>query len=154
MKNLFFISIMLLSFNLANAQFSNNAIGLRLGGGDNFGTEISFQHRLTDVNRLEVDLGTTSNPNQNSWSITGLYQWTYKIDDHLIWFAGAGGRIGSWSSRGNSTKGAFLAADGNVGSAYVFPVGIQIGLDARPEIGLIDGELLRNSLALSVRYQF
>ena len=159
MKKLFFVFAMLLSVNMASAQFSNNGIGLRLGSGDGFGTEISFQHRLKDVNRIELDLGTNSNNQYSAWSLAGIYQWTYGIDEHLSWFAGAGGRIGSWSQNKayigeDNTGGMLLAAVGNVGLEYSFPIGIQIGLDARPEIGLIHGGLLRNSLALSVRYQF
>ncbi len=159
MKKLLFVFAMLLSVNMASAQFSNNGIGLRLGSGDGFGTEISFQHRLKDVNRIELDLGTNSNNQYSAWSLAGIYQWTYGIDEHLSWFAGAGGRIGSWSQNKayigeDNTGGMLLAAVGNVGLEYSFPIGIQIGLDARPEIGLIHGNILRNSLALSVRYQF
>ena len=158
MKKLLFVFATLLSFNMASAQFSNNGIGLRLGSGDGFGTEISFQHRLKDVNRIELDLGTNSNNQYSAWSLAGIYQWTYGIDEHLSWFAGAGGRIGSWNENkshpSDDTGGMVLAAVGNVGLEYSFPIGIQIGLDARPEIGLIHGNILRNSLALSIRYQF
>ena len=44
-----------------NAQeIADNAIGLRLGDSDGFGTEVSYQRALGDNNRLEVDLGWRS----------------------------------------------------------------------------------------------
>ena len=51
----------------AQAQdISRNAIGLRLGSNDGFGTEISYQARLSPMNRLELDLGWRSNNNEDN----------------------------------------------------------------------------------------
>ena len=159
MKRLFFAFVLILSANIGNAQIANHAIGLRLGGGDGFGTEISYQHGLSDLNRLEFDLGLHSGNNYNAWGLAGIYQWVWNIDGGFNWYAGAGGRIGSWSwdsgYKGTNSSGIFLAAAGDVGIEYAFPIGIQLGLDARPEIGLINhGDLFRNNIALSIRYQF
>ena len=40
MRKLYFVLGLLLAANLANAQMADNAIGLRLAGGNGFGTEI------------------------------------------------------------------------------------------------------------------
>jgi len=159
MKKIYFVFVLLLAANLVRGQKSDNAIGLRFGGGNGFGTEISFQHGLTDLNRLELDLGIISGTNYSAWSLAGIYQWVWKIDNGFSWSAGAGGRIGTWSwdhsYTGNNSGGLLLGVVGNVGIEYTFPVGIQLGLDYRPEIGLIShGDSFGNNIALSVRYRF
>ncbi len=159
MRRLFFAFALILSVNIASAQFSQHAIGLRLGGGDGFGTEISYQHALSDINRFEFDLGLHSGNDYSAWGLAGIYQWVWNIDGGFNWYAGAGGRIGSWSwdsgYGGTNSSGIFLSAAGDIGIEYSFPVGIQIGLDARPEIGLINhGDAFHNNIAFSVRYQF
>lgn len=159
MRRIYFVLLLLLSANLVSAQSSDNAIGLRFGGGNGFGTEISFQHALTDLNRLELDLGMVSGTNYSAWSLAGIYQWVWKIDNGFNWFAGAGGRIGTWSwdsnYTGNNSGGILLGVVGNVGIEYTFPVGVQLGLDYRPEIALINhGDAFGNNIALSVRYRF
>ena len=159
MRKLYFVFALLLSANLVNAQISKNAIGLRLGGGDGFGSEISYQRGLNDVNRLEFDLGWLSGHDYRATSIAGIYQWVWKIDDGFEWFAGAGGRLGTWSwdssYKGNDGGGVLIGAVGDVGIEYTFPIGIQLGLDYRPEIGLINhGNTFGNNVALSIRYRF
>jgi hypothetical protein len=47
----------------------------------------------------------------------------------------------------------FLAAVGDIGLEYCFPIGIQLALDARPEIGLINNGSGVN-IGFSARYQF
>ncbi len=155
---LFTFSLVLLVF-VGNSQISKHAIGLRLGGGDGFGTEISYQHGLTDINRMEFDLGMHSGNHYNAWGLAGIYQWVWKIDGGFNWFVGAGGRIGSWSwdhsYTGNDGSGIYLAAAGDIGIEYSFPVGIQLALDARPQIGLINrGDSFQNNIAFSIRYRF
>lgn len=160
MRRLFFAFVIILSAYNANAQISKHAIGLRLGGGDGFGPEISYQHGLSDLNRLEFDLGLYTSSVYSAWGLSGIYQWVWDIESGFSWYAGAGGRIGSWSWDhnkyvGSEGDGIFLSAAGNVGIEYSFPVGIQVSLDARPEIGLINhGDIFRNNIAFSVRYKF
>ena len=58
-KTFLSIAALLIAGSFAQAQLniSENAIGLRTGGGDGFGTEVSYQRALGSNNRLEVDLG-------------------------------------------------------------------------------------------------
>jgi hypothetical protein len=159
MKRHFFVFVFILFAYFGMAQETNHALGLRLGGGDGFGTSISYQHGLTDLNRLEFDLGMHSGHDYNSWGLAGIYQWVWDIEKGFSWYAGAGGRLGSWnwesSYTGSKNGGMFLSAVGNVGIEYTFPIKIQVSLDARPEFGLINnGEAFGNSIALSVRYRF
>lgn len=159
MRRLLFAFVFIIMAYFGNAQVANHAIGLRLGGGDGFGTEISYQHGLSDLNRLEFDLGMHSGKSYNAWGLTGIYQWVWNIENSFNWYAGAGGRIGSWSwdnqYLGSDNDGVFLSAAGDVGIEYVFPVGIQLSLDFRPEIGIINhGDDFNSNIAFSVRYQF
>lgn len=159
MRKLLISFILILSVIAGKAQIANHAIGLRLGGGNGFGTEISYQHGWGDINRLEFDLGMQSGSHYNAWGLSGLYQWVWNIDGGFNWYAGAGGRIGSWSYDsgypGTNNGGLFLAAAGQVGIEYIFPIGIQLSLDARPAINLINsGDSFNNDIAFSIRYQF
>ena len=159
MRRLFFALVLIVFANTTYAQITKHAIGLRLGSGDGVGTEVSYQHRLSDMNRLEFDLGMHSSSYYNSWGLAGIYQWVWNINSGFNWYAGAGGRIGSWSwdkdYNATDNGGVFLSVAGDIGIEYSFPIGIQVSFDARPEIGLINhGDAFRSNVALSVRYQF
>jgi opacity protein-like surface antigen len=160
MKKLIIVLIAIVGISITtNAQVAPNALGLRFGGGDGFGTAISYQHGLSDLNRLEFDLGLKSHNNYSAWALTGLYQWVWDLEGGFNWYAGAGGKIGSWSWKddytGNDSDGIFMAIDGDVGIEYVWPFGLQVSLDLRPELGLVGGTgNLGFDLGLGVRYQF
>ncbi len=158
MKKLLIAFILITCAGLSKAQIANHALGLRLGGGGGFNTEISYQHGLSDLNRLEFDLGTSNARDYYVWGLSGLYQWVWNIDDGFNWYAGVGGIIGSWNwerGYGDNGGGLFLAAAGDIGVEYVFPVGIQLSLDFRPAINLVNsGNSYNNSIAFGIRYQF
>lgn len=162
MKKLLFLTVILVA-GLAvsgHAQVvKDNAIGLRFGGGNGFGTEVSYQHGLTSINRLEFDLGLISHSDFNAWGLTGMYQWVWPLGEGFNWYAGPGAKIGSWDYKSNYTgtgsSGFFLAAVGDVGVEYAWPFGLQLGLDMRPELGLVNhGDNFNLNLGLGVRYQF
>jgi hypothetical protein len=159
MKKLFIGFILVMAFNLSQAQIAKHALGLRLGGGGGFGTEISYQHGLSNINRLEFDLGLRSDDYYDAWGLSGLYQWVWNIDDGFNWYAGVGGIIGSWNYNhdyaGGNSSGAFLAVAGDIGIEYSFPVGIQLSLDARPALNLLNnGESYNTNIAFGIRYKF
>jgi hypothetical protein len=162
MKKLFLLSIFFIGIIYSSqAQLiSNNAIGIRFGDNDGFGGEISYQHKLSEQNRLEIDLGYRDHDNYDAFKLTGIYQWVWNIDQGFNWYAGFGAGIGSWSAGssfiGNNDDGVFLNADGNIGIEYDFDIPLLISLDFRPEIGLVGdyGKDTDLDLALSIRYQF
>lgn len=141
-------------------EISKNSIGLRLGDNDGFGAEISYQRRLTPINRLEFDLGWRNSDEVDAIKLAGMYQWVWNIDKGLNWFAGAGGGIGSWSysNEGESNNGSFVLISGNLGIEYQFDFPLQLTLDVRPEIYLLSGDYRETNfgpdLALGIRYQF
>lgn len=130
-----------------NAQdISDNAIGLRFGGGNGAGGEISYQKNLGNNNRLEIDLGLANE--FANFKASGLYQWVWNVEEKFNWYAGAGGGI-------VSANGTGIYAAGIVGIEYNFDAPILLSIDYRPEIGLAGGlEGLNSDIALSVRYQF
>src|SRR5210317_1050483 len=98
MRKLFLLAIAFIGFTaLSSAQdISPNAIGLRLGDSNGFGTEISYQRGLSDNNRLEFDLGWRSGNNFDGFKLTGLYQWVWNLDGNFDWYAGVGGGLASF----------------------------------------------------------
>lgn len=141
-------------------DISKNSIGLRLGDNDGFGAEISYQRRLTPINRLEFDLGWRNSDEVDAIKLAGMYQWIWNIDKGLNWYAGAGGGIGSWrySNEGESNDGTFVFISGNLGIEYQFDFPLQLTLDVRPEIYLLSGDYRETNfgpdLALCIRYRF
>ena len=159
--------IMLVVFGLflsagLKAQIAPNAIGLRFGGGNGFGTEFSYQKRLSNLNRLEFDLGLKNSSNYDAWSLAGLYEWVWPLDlgePGFSWYAGVGGRIGYWDwdslDGGKDNDGIYLAIPGVIGVEYAFPFGLQLALDLRPELGMVNtGDALDLDMGLCVRYRF
>jgi len=160
MKKLMLTSIVLLCaiVTMKAQDIADNAIGLRFGGGNGIGVEISYQLKVKSANRVEMDLGYKSNDSYNSFKLTGIYQWVWSIDDRgFNWYAGVGAGVGSINDNKEDTgnEGGFLNADGIIGIEYDFDIPILISLDLRPELGVLgnSGDF-DFDLALSVRYQF
>lgn len=160
MKRFFLLAVFVIGAGLTTqAQtISENAIGLRFGGGDGLGAEVSYQRALGDNNRLELDLGWRNDSRFDAYKLAALYQWVWNIDGGFNWYAGAGGGLGSVSVNDqNLNEGVFLFAAGNVGIEYNFDIPLLISLDFRPEFGFNDYEVLNEfspDIALGVRYQF
>ena len=162
MKKLVLTAVVLFGF-LINAQaqdIASNALGIRTGDNDGFGVEISYQKRLSDVNRLEFDLGFRDNKNYDAWKLSGIYQWVWNLDGNFNWYAGFGAGIGSLDISNDNfdgDDGLFVNANGNIGIEYDFNIPLLISLDFRPELGLVN-DLGDNDLgldiALGLRYQF
>ncbi len=156
MKKLILLGICVFGFGLSSQaqSIADHALGLRLGDNDGFGTEISYQHGLTENNRLELDLGWRSGNSYDAFRLTGLYQWVWNIEGGFNWYVGAGGGIGSVDiENGDSEFFALIAGD--VGIEYDFDFPLLLSLDFRPEIGFNDyNDDLGFDIALGARYQF
>lgn len=159
MKKIILSAIVLLGLTSVNAQdISENAIGLRLGSNDGFGAEVSYQRRLADANRLELDLGWRNSNKISAFKLAGIYQWVWNIDGGFNWYAGVGGGVGSWSiDNAANDSGTFVFAAGDLGIEYNFnEAPIQLSLDFRPEFG--GNGYYQNSygsdIALGIRYKF
>ena len=148
------IAIALFLITASTAAFSeiqSHAIGLRFGGGDGIGTEISYQQAYKSNNRIEADLGFVSNSTFNRMQITGLYQWVWNIQGALNWYAGLGAGIGQASYK-NAGSEFQLDLNGDVGVEYQLDIPLQLSLDLRPGFGL--SKFHNSSLAIALRYTF
>ncbi|NND16748.1 MAG: hypothetical protein HKN89_10560 [Eudoraea sp.] len=154
------------SLTLQAQDISDHALGLRLGDSDGFGAEISYQKRVGQFNRLEVDLGWRDSRQYDAFKLSGIYQWVDVIDGGFNWYYGFGGGLGNVDFEpisgpgGSSTPdgGLFVFAAGNLGVEYDFDIPLLISLDIRPELGLIGYDDFTDSfdfdIALGIRYQF
>ena len=155
-KTFFIISLVFVSLFTASAQeVSKNAIGIRFGENSGLGGEVSYQRKIKENNRLEIDLGIRNNKSFDSFKATGIYQWVWNLENRFNWYAGFGAGIGSWKEKVNNTSETFIFGAGDIGIEYNFEAPVLISLDFRPEFGFSNLYKGFNSdIALSVRYQF
>lgn len=162
MKNTLLLVITVIAFSISSQaqSISKNAIGLRLGDNDGFGTEVSYQRALGESNRLELDLGWRSNNDYNAFRLTGLYQWVWVLDGNFNWYAGPGAGLAhiNFDDSINTIYGdseTYLYIAGNLGIEYNFDIPLLLSLDIRPEYSF--GEYIDDldlDIALGIRYQF
>jgi hypothetical protein len=153
MKKLLLVLIAVVGISFAaNAQ---NALGVRLGGGQGYNAELSFQKGL-GASRLEFDLGWHNFENSSAFSFAALYQYHMDIPDvpNLGWFVGVGGKLDYWSAAPKDNVGLGIA--GQAGLDYYFKaVPIQLSLDIRPCFYLIPSTNFHwGDIALGIRYVF
>jgi len=153
MKNILLFTLLSFSaITLANAQ--QNALGLRLGFYYGGVAEASFQHYLSELNRVEINLGLDTS---NAIHVTGAYQWVFdlsQLEQGFKWYAGVGG--GAYIG-----KNARIGILGNLGIEYTFEFPLQLSLDIRPIFYLNrlsddpdDHRFRHGGGALGVRYKF
>ncbi|GGD93389.1 hypothetical protein [Planktosalinus lacus] len=140
-------------------SISENAIGIRIGDNDGFGTEVNYQRAIGDNNRLEFGLGWRSSRFVDAFKLTGLYQWVWNIDGGFNWYAGVGGGAGSYSwdrdEFPDRRSDGFAFVAGDIGIEYNFDIPLLVSLDFRPEAGFGNyRDDLGFDVGLGVRYQF
>lgn len=136
----------------ANAQLSG--IGVRLGGGQGYGAELSTLWNFG--NRVEIDLGWNSDEGYTGFSLTGIYQWQGEIGSGFGWFAGVGARVAYWNWEVTDDSDIALGLAGQAGLEYKFSaIPIQLSLDIRPCFWLLpDTDFHWGDIALGIRYTF
>lgn len=161
------IATLVLAFS-SNAQVNPHAIGVRLGGGVyGQGGEISYQHGVSDMNRLEFDLGWRygkydDNGIGNDYShivFSAIYHWDWNITDGLNWYVGPGAQLGAWNYKYYDDGDGFtLAVGGQIGLEYDFNqhgAPILLSLDSRPMWGFVGAyRRFGYGAALGIRYTF
>lgn len=60
------------SITTQTQEIVDNTIGSRMGDGNGFGTEISYEHTLGANNRLELDLGIRNGENYDGFQLAVL----------------------------------------------------------------------------------
>ena len=150
---LILVAVMGLAF-AANAQ--NNAIGVRLGGGQGYGAELSYQKAFGGFNRLEADLGYRSYYGFGYLSLAALYQAHFDINavQNLGWYVGAGPRVDLYTYSGGASVG--IGVCGQAGVDYHFDgLPLQLSLDIRPCFQVYPATYFYwGDIALGIRYMF
>ncbi len=136
MKKLFLSALVIMySFTQGTAQINPHALGARFGGnGVLNGAELSYQHGLSNKNRLELDLGFAASKNHTRSYLAGIYHWVWNIDGGLNWYVGPGASIGNYRDRYFSNY-FNIAVGGQIGIEYDLSkhnTPLLISLDARP----------------------
>lgn len=150
MKKVFVLLVAVVALSFAsNAQ---NAIGVRFGGGNSYGAELSYQQGM-NANRLELDLGWTNS--DNSFYLAGIYQWNFNISGEFNWFVGPGAVLGYCPNHGVN-----LAIAGQIGIEWApSAIPFNITLDARPAYTFLAPEHCGNvrgfgwGICLGARYR-
>ncbi|MCT4589695.1 MAG: hypothetical protein N4A71_17870 [Carboxylicivirga sp.] len=159
-KHFITLTLIALSFTAFSQVKNEHAIGARIGGGNTFGSQISYQYGISNYNRLEVDLGFNSNNDGNGFNLSGVYQWVWAIESGFNWYAGPAATLGSWSYKskydGSGDSGAYLGIGGQIGAEYNFDeVPINISLDTMPQFGFgPTNQTFNMGLSLGIRYVF
>ncbi|NER16516.1 hypothetical protein [Spongiivirga citrea] len=156
------ISLLFMMATASAQTISDNALGLRLGASNGFGTEISYQSAIGRLNRIEANLGWRDNRNFDAFRLTGIYQWMFDLnfEEGFQWFAGVGGGIGNVNFNSDSQFATdenefFAFVAGDVGIEYNFSIPLVISLDLKPEIGFNEfNDGIEFDLGLGIRYQF
>ena len=154
-----FISLIFVVFSLgyfANAQVNPHAIGLRLGGdGSVNGAEISYQHGLNSVNRIEMDFGFGASPNHTRTYMATVFHWDFNIVSGFNWFIGPGGAVGFYAYD-NADNYVNVAVGGQFGFEYDFnalDVPLLVSVDGRPMWDFVgDNPGLGWGASLGIRY--
>jgi len=158
MKKLLFIAILISAAFIAEAQVNPHAIGVRLGGdGDVNGAEISYQHKMGKMNRLELDLGFGSGNGHSRMFLAGIYHWDWNLTKGLNWYVGPGAALGFYSYSGENDY-FNVGLGGQIGLEYDFntaDVPLLVSLDARPMFDFLgDHSGFGWGVALGIRYNW
>ncbi len=155
-KTVFIILASCLAVFSASAQVDDNALGIRVGGGNFSGVEFSYQRGLSDANRLEFDLGIGSNKHFSGIGLSGIYQWVWPIGgEGFNWFAGPGAGLALYNGKGDNDDFVGLSLGGQIGVGYSFKIPLQLTIDTRPMFDIMaDSDAFGWGLALGIRYRF
>ena len=151
MKKILFAFVLVMgSFMALNAQVDGKAIGIRFG----YGAEISYQHPLGNTNRLELDLGLT----HYGAALNGIYQWVWDLSelaDGFNWYAGVGAGLGMFDYGSINKNALSIGLLGQVGIEYNFNIPLQLSLDYRPGVFVLNGfNTSLDGFCVSARYKF
>ncbi len=164
MKKFLLLTLLLAGMGTLSAQVSPNALGVRLGGSNGFGSEISYQMAMGSSNRLQLDLGLHSNRAADAFKVTGTYQWVKPLQNDFSWYYGFGAGVGyvdfdnQFDADNNGT--VLLSVEGILGIEYSLAnsagIPLQLALDFNPNINLLNDyyDDFDLDLALSIRWMF
>jgi len=169
MKSLFItlLAFLALSFS-AKSQVYDNTIGLRAGGGNyGIGSEISYQHGVSDINRLEAGVGFGSDGRFTRFGVTGAFHWAFEVQNGFSWYVGPGIQGWLYSFNRVLNKNHYINKGSGVGGAIGAQFGVEYdfdkdlglpftaSLDTRPMFHIVNHYTgFEYNVGLSIRYVF
>jgi len=149
------------------SQVNPKAIGLRFGGGSfGGGLEVSYQQKIKDINRIELDFGWSGSTNYSRIGISAIYHWVWNIDGGLNWYLGPGVQCWMYSydsvyrdiNKTSNNSGFGIAVGGQIGVEYNFEeldVPLLLSIDTRPMFNFVSTNAgFGYGAALAVKYLF
>ena len=147
MKKIILVAAMVLGFAVA-ASAQPKALGLRFG----YGAELSYQHNMGGANFLEADLGLGDFKYFNAAVAYNFMIAQPSWTDRGEWgfYAGPGIAVAAGPEIFN------VGIAGQVGLEYTFHFPLQLSVDLRPQLGLVNQAfgIWGWYPHLSIRYRF
>lgn len=163
-----FVLFFVLSATVASAQINPQTIGMKLGGGNWFTFEFTYQHALSSTNRMEFGLGILSGgycpqdhwyhgyPSRNYYhnhgagvALSAAYHWVNPIESGFNWYVGPSVRIGA------KNEAFLLGVAPQVGAEYNFDnIPITLAIDMRTGLGVNRDAFFLWDLMIGVSYAF
>ena len=165
-KILFVLNIIFFGIlSMSSQEIVDNAIGVRIGSYGSFGGEVSYQKKIDNASRAELNLGFTGYTYYNSIRATALYQRVFDFTplDNMNWYLGAGAGVTTWKYDNRyyydyydyNDSGAYFSVIGQGGVDYKFDFPLLVSFDIRS--GLNFGKFDKGvffSPGVSARYTF
>ncbi|MFC5045686.1 hypothetical protein ACFSTE_19210 [Aquimarina hainanensis] len=135
----------------------NHSLGIRLSGGTDLWTEVSYQKSTTQSNRIQADIGIQNKNAFDTFKLNGTYHWIFNLPNNFAWYVGPGAGITFVDhSVLDIDTDVFLFFNGDLGIEYYFDFPIQLAANFKPEIYFkeYDHDNIIFNIGLSVRYVF
>lgn len=134
-KHLAILVILLFLCSFSQAQVNSHAFGFRFADSGHInGVEFSYQQGLSNMNRMEFDVGFGGYDNRNRLYGVGIFHWVFNLSGGLNFFVGPGAGVGLYNTGSNQSY-VNVAVVGQLGFEYNFNhlgVPLMLSLDSRP----------------------
>jgi len=137
MFRIFFISIFSLLISLQTFSQDNRMHRFGISGiyrndkEQQWGAEVSYQHYVKGIRRVEYDFGWLSGTSWDIMQFTVIYQWRLINKGGFSFYTGPGLGIG-YANYGYAEDQFYGAVVADIGVDYSFKLPFQIGLCYRP----------------------
>ncbi|MGV8828714.1 MAG: hypothetical protein ACWA6U_10385 [Breznakibacter sp.] len=148
MKRLLIFLIVATIATSAFAQIKGNTLGIRLGGGNWFTFEASYQHAMASNQRIQADMGLLAS-GKTGFALSGSYHWVMPIESNFNFFVGPSVRIGA------KHDDFLFGIAPQLGTEYWFTnAPFQLSVDFRPGLGVNHGTFFMWDVMFGMRYVF
>ncbi|MBL4593116.1 MAG: hypothetical protein JKX68_04775 [Flavobacteriales bacterium] len=169
MKKIILSLIVIMAMGFTAKSQIYNTVGLRASVSNyGVGPELSYQHGLGDVTRVEVGLGLGLDNNFDRFGVTGAFHYVGEIQSGFSWYAGPAVQGWLYSfNKGFNNKNKFVNNGGAVGGAVGAHFGAEYDFDkdlGLPFTASIDSRPMFNfveyysgfefAIGVSIRYVF